>query len=130
ESAGERTGQEARYASNHRRARQAPARHHRHTHRSRLRETMRFLIALMISCVATTTNAADAVTVNIEKFAFSPKEITVAPGTKVTWINKDETPHTISTADKSFMSKAMDTQDTFEQTFVNAGDFSYFCTLH
>ena len=55
---------------------------------------------------------------------------TVTPGTKIVWINKDQIPHTISTTDKSFMSKAMDTDDKYEQTFVNAGDFSYFCTLH
>jgi plastocyanin len=93
---------------------------------------MRFLttLAIFFALLAPAANAADAVTVTIEKFAFTPKEITVTPGTKVTWINKDETPHTINTADKRFMSKAMDTDDTFEQTFVNAGDFSYFCTLH
>jgi plastocyanin len=91
---------------------------------------MRFFIPFLMSLAATTANATDVVTVAIEKFAFSPKDITVAPGTKIVWINKDQIPHTISTADKSFMSKAMDTDDKFEQTFVNAGDFSYFCTLH
>ncbi|HEX4480151.1 MAG TPA: cupredoxin family copper-binding protein [Rudaea sp.] len=69
-------------------------------------------------------------TVTIEKFVFTPKEITVAPGTKVVWINKDETPHTISASDKGFVSKAMDTDDHYEVTFAKAGDFSYFCTLH
>ena len=91
---------------------------------------MRFFISSLMLLAAVTANAADTVTVNIEKFAFTPKDITVAPGTKIVWINKDQIPHTVTTADKSFMSKAMDTDDTFEQTFVNAGDFSYFCTLH
>jgi plastocyanin len=74
--------------------------------------------------------ADEAPTITVQKFAFTPKEITVTPGTKVKWVNKDETPHTVSTSDKSFMSKAMDTDDTYEYTFVNGGDFSYFCTLH
>jgi plastocyanin len=69
-------------------------------------------------------------TVVVEKFAFAPKEITVTPGTKVVWINKDETPHTISATDKTFVSKAMDTDDRYEYTFAKPGDFSYFCTLH
>src|SRR5258708_15691454 len=30
----------------------------------------------------------------IENFTFSPSDVTVTPGTKVTWINKDEAPHT------------------------------------
>lgn len=88
---------------------------------------MRLLIATALLFSA----AAQAeTTVTIEKFAFSPKEITVAPGTKVTWINKDETPHTVTANDKTFASKAMDTDDNYEVTFANAGDFSYFCTLH
>jgi plastocyanin len=69
-------------------------------------------------------------TVTIEKFAFTPKEITVAPGTKVVWTNKDETPHTVTANDKSFTSKALDTDDKYEYTFANPGDFGYFCTLH
>ena len=69
-------------------------------------------------------------TITIQKFAFAPKEITVAPGTKVRWVNKDETPHALGTPDKSFASKAIDTDDTYEYTFVKEGDFSYFCTLH
>ena len=91
---------------------------------------MRLFITSLMLFAAVTANAADTVTVNIEKFAFTPKDITVAPGTKIVWINKDQIPHTISTTDKSFMSKAMDTDDKYEQMFVNAGDFSYFCTLH
>ena len=69
-------------------------------------------------------------TITIQKFAFTPKEITVEPGAKVVWINKDETPHTVSATDKSFLSKALDTDDNYEFTFANPGDFSYFCTLH
>lgn len=84
-----------------------------------------FATALLFSAAAHAE-----MTVTIEKFAFSPKEITIAPGTKVVWINKDETPHTISASDKGFVSKAMDTDDHYEYTFAKAGDFSYFCTLH
>jgi len=68
--------------------------------------------------------------IEISKFAFTPKEITVAPGTKIVWTNHDETPHTIIASDGSFVSKGMDTDDRFEHTFSGEGDFSYFCTLH
>ena len=69
-------------------------------------------------------------TVEITKFAFVPKEITVAPGTKVVWVNRDETPHTLSSNDKTFASKGLDTNDKFERTFASEGDFTYYCTLH
>ena len=68
--------------------------------------------------------------VEITKFAFAPKEITVAPGTRIVWTNRDDTPHTVSSNDKTFTSKGLDTDDRFEHTFASAGDFTYFCTLH
>jgi len=74
--------------------------------------------------------APPAPTVDITKFAFASKEITIAPGTKITWTNHDETPHTVTSNDKSFASKGLDTDDKFEHTFASEGDFSYFCTIH
>jgi plastocyanin len=69
-------------------------------------------------------------TVDIKTFAFAPKEITVAFGTKIIWTNRDETPHTVTSTDKSFASKGLDTDDKFEHTFASEGDFNYSCTLH
>jgi plastocyanin len=91
------------------------------------------LTGLLTFTLVTLSNIAAAVetpSIEITKFAFAPMEITVAPGTKVVWTNRDETPHTISAADKTFLSKAMDTDDRYEYTFASEGDFSYFCTLH
>ena len=73
---------------------------------------------------------APTVDLNIAKFAFAPKEITIAPGTKIVWTNRDETPHTVTSNDKSFASKGLDTDDKFEHTFASEGDFSYICTVH
>ena len=74
--------------------------------------------------------AAPAAQVDITKFAFAPQEITVAPGTRVVWTNHDETPHTVASNDKSFVSKGLDTDDTYEHTFEREGDFAYVCTVH
>ena len=60
----------------------------------------------------------------------TPKEITVAPGTRVVWTNRDETPHTVTSNDKSFASKGLDTDDQFEHVFSKEGDFGYICTVH
>jgi plastocyanin len=70
------------------------------------------------------------VKLDISKFAFAPKEVTVAPGTKVVWTNHDDTPHTVSASDKAFASKGLDTDDTYEHTFDKEGDFAYICTVH
>ncbi len=71
-----------------------------------------------------------ASTIVIAKFAFAPKEITITPGTTLVWANQDQTPHDVQARDKSFSSGGMDTGDSYRHTFTQAGDFSYFCTMH
>ena len=85
---------------------------------------------VMPAIFAAAAPPAQTVDLNIAKFAFAPKEITIAPGTKIIWTNHDETPHTVTSNDKSFASKGLDTDDKFEHTFASEGDFSYFCTVH
>jgi len=79
---------------------------------------------------ATAATPTPIVELDISKFAFTPKELTIAPGTKLTWTNRDETPHTVASSDKSFASKGLDTDDKFEHTFASEGDFNYICTVH
>jgi len=73
---------------------------------------------------------ARTVDIDIAKFMYGPKDVTVAPGTKVVWTNRDETPHTVASADKTFTSKGLDTEDKFEHTFSVEGDFAYICSVH
>jgi plastocyanin len=92
----------------------------------------------MISCAtlfmtahfAAAAPPASTVDVDIAKFAYGPKEITIKPGTRIVWTNHDETPHTVTSNDKSFASKGLDTDDKFEHTFAAEGDFTYICTVH
>jgi plastocyanin len=75
--------------------------------------------------------AQDATNViTIDNFTFSPKELTVAVGTTVKWVNHDDIPHTIVEKKTTFRSKALDTDDSYSFTFTSAGDFDYFCGLH
>lgn len=76
------------------------------------------------------TAASAPVAVEITKFAFAPKEISVEPGTRITWVNRDEAPHTVTASDKTFASKGLDTDDKFEHVFTSEGDFSYICAVH
>lgn len=88
-----------------------------------------FCASFVIPAIAA-AEAPRAPTVEITKFAFAPQEITIAPGTRIVWTNHDETPHTVTSNDKSFASKGLDTDDKFEHTFASEGDFRYFCTVH
>ena len=85
---------------------------------------------VMPAVFATAAGPAPTAEVKIAKFEYGPKEITIAPGTKVVWTNADETPHTVTSNDKSFASKGLDTDDKFEHVFSKEGDFGYICTVH
>ena len=84
------------------------------------------------SPVAETKPAAGEVQIEIEDFVFKPAEVTIAPGTKVTWINKDEAPHTATSTDtpQKFNSGGLDTDDKFSFVFNDKGEYPYFCALH
>jgi plastocyanin len=69
--------------------------------------------------------------VMIENFTFTPDVLTVPVGTEVVWMNQDDTPHTVTSDDKTtFASSLLDTADTFSHRFDEAGTFSYFCSVH
>jgi plastocyanin len=75
--------------------------------------------------------AQDATNViTIDNFTFSPKELTIAVGTTVKWVNHDDIPHTIVEKKTTFRSKALDTDDSYSFRFTSAGTFDYFCGLH
>jgi plastocyanin len=68
--------------------------------------------------------------VSIDNFSFTPMEMTIPAGTQVTWINKDDVPHTVISVDHKFKSKALDTDEKFSFTFSNPGTYEYFCSVH
>jgi plastocyanin len=67
----------------------------------------------------------------IDNFSFAPATLTVPVGTEVTWVNHDDIPHTVTSADKTtFGSELLDTDDRFVYRFTEPGTFPYFCSLH
>jgi plastocyanin len=86
------------------------------------------LLAGMVA--AQSQNKAAAAEVTIDNFSFGPNTQTVAAGTTVRWTNRDDIPHTVVSDDKSFKSKALDTDEQFTYTFTKPGTYSYFCSLH
>jgi plastocyanin len=69
--------------------------------------------------------------IEIKDFAFSPQTITVKSGEKITWINRDEEPHTIVSVEKQFKkSSALDTDQEFTITAGAPGTYTYYCSVH
>jgi plastocyanin len=69
--------------------------------------------------------------IEIKDFAFNPQTITIKAGEKVTWINRDEEPHTVISVEKQFKkSTALDTDQEFTITTGAPGTYTYFCSVH
>lgn len=68
----------------------------------------------------------------IDHHMFVPSTLTVHRGDKVTWVNKDTDPHSVSSDDhgRTFHSAILDPGRTFAWTFSGAGTFGYYCTVH
>ena len=79
---------------------------------------------------ASTGNAKEN-KIEIKDFAFNPQNITVKSGEKITWINRDEEPHTVVSVEKQFKkSTALDTDQEFTIVAGPPGTYSYFCSVH
>jgi plastocyanin len=79
-----------------------------------------------------TTTAAHATTdeVEIADFEYGPEAIAVDAGTKVTWTNADEAPHTATADDGSFDTGTLDLDDSADVALDEPGTYSYYCRFH
>ena len=90
------------------------------------------LSAILLGSSAISAAQAEDANVNIDNFSFSPAQIMIAPGTKITWANRDDIPHTVTDAadPRAFKSPPLDAGDTFSSVFSVPGTYHYFCSLH
>jgi plastocyanin len=79
---------------------------------------------------AKSEDKASPLEVRVDNFTFGPDTLTVPVNSTVTWVNKDDLPHVIASADGVFKSKALDTDDKYSYTFTKAGTYAYFCSIH
>ncbi|SRR6476660_5026570 len=77
------------------------------------------------------TAPSSPATIEIKNFTFMPTPLTVAPGTKITVINQDQAPHTVTADDKSFDSGTISGGQHGEVTApTKPGSYPYICTIH
>jgi len=88
-----------------------------------------FIAAALAAASSVPVSAAD-MEVNIDNFAFTPKDLTVKAGTTIFFRNRDDIPHSVVGSKGEFHSKALDTDDSFSFTFTKAGTYDYSCGLH
>lgn len=88
--------------------------------------------ALVLAAVAAGVAAAvpHPVGIAIRDFTYGPPTMTVPVGATVTWTNRDEEIHTVTSAGGAFASAGLDQNEIFAHTFTARGTFDYFCALH
>lgn len=84
----------------------------------------------------TSTTNNEVVTVTMKNSQFSPKKITIKPGTTVKWVNEDTVRHNVVAANEGDTSGLPSNNElfgkggTYEFTFETVGTFDYKCTPH
>jgi plastocyanin len=66
----------------------------------------------------------------IENMQYTPAELHVRRGERVTWVNKDLVPHTATARDKTFDSQALAAGASWSTVAARAGRIAYACTFH
>src|SRR3712207_5585734 len=88
-------------------------------------------VALFVFAPATWAQGQE-VTVRMEDNFFSPANVTVEPGTTVTWVQSGNNPHTTTSYDGLWDSGIIEggSGGTFSFTFEEPGTYDYFCIPH
>jgi len=101
------------------------------------------LLTLVLICIVATANCYKSSTmeqtqvpppspnsVNIGDDFFNPGSLTVTAGTTVTWTNRGNRGHTVTSDQGAFDSGTLNPGSTFSFTFKDKGTFSYHCNFH
>lgn len=68
--------------------------------------------------------------IEVKNFMFMPTTLTVNAGTQVSWVNKDDEPHTVVSDTGLFRSGALDTDESFSFKFDKPGTYHFTCSIH
>ena len=85
--------------------------------------------SVLVAIVRPAAHAASS-EIMIDNFSFAPTPLNVKVGATVTWVNRDDIPHSIVCPDLQVKSHPLDTDDSFAYTFGRAGTYEYICGLH
>lgn len=71
----------------------------------------------------------------MQNISYNPDSLSVSKGTKVTWTNKDQVDHTVTSGTPGNPSGTFDSGDvapgkSWSYTFNTTGTFKYYCKIH
>jgi plastocyanin len=77
--------------------------------------------------------ARSDVRIDMRDIRFEPRQVKLARGGTVTWINRDQVAHTVTQGNRvynEFTSRDIEPGQTFRHTFDEPGEVRYRCTIH
>jgi plastocyanin len=98
--------------------------------------TRRLLFALLVmpflTVLAPTPAMAAGQAVTMAQYAFGPAALTVHVGDTITWTNRDQAPHDVTTtsAPVALHSPTLATGQSWTYTFSQPGTYAYICSIH
>ena len=89
-------------------------------------------LMMLVACASAAWAQGEEVTVKMEDNFFSPANITVEPGTTITWVQEGNNPHTTTSYDGLWDSGMIQpgSGGSFSFTFDEPGTFDYYCIPH
>jgi plastocyanin len=73
--------------------------------------------------------ATQVVRVRVIDFAFRPRNLTIARGTILRWVNRADRTHT-TTSNTGLWNHSLAPGETFGRRFRRMGTFAYHCSIH
>ena len=89
---------------------------------------MFFCIVITFSSCKKDNPGADQVW--MQNMAFNPATLTISNGSTVTWTNKDNMTHNVTSDSGVFISGNIAPGGTFSYHFTSTGKYPYRCTIH
>jgi len=94
------------------------------------RYRLQLVAAAMAMVCSMASEGAVSNSIEVKDFMFMPTTLMVNAGDKVTWVNKDDEPHTVVSDTGMFRSGAMDTDESFSFKFDKPGTYHFTCSIH
>ena len=87
-------------------------------------------LAVAIAVIWGVSAVAAPNSIEVKDFMFMPTTLTVNAGEEVSWVNKDDEPHTVVSDTGLFRSSALDTDEKFSFKFDKPGTYHFTCSIH
>jgi plastocyanin len=86
---------------------------------------------LVLAGSALAASAGVNITESAGRYSFGPAKVFINVGNKVTWTNRSDAPHTVtSNSGAELKSPTLSAGATFNHAFSTIGTFAYHCTIH